>query len=63
LPACEANKLHEPAETKVKTKPETVQTLVVDEETVTGKPLVEEATSVYGDSPVVNADVGENETV
>ena len=55
--------MHEPAETKVKTKPETVQTLVVDEETVTGKPLVEEATSVYGDSPVVNADVGENETV
>ncbi len=48
-PDCDADKLHVPAETKVKTKPETVQTLEVEEEIVTGKPLEEVATSTYGD--------------
>jgi hypothetical protein len=47
--AVEAAKLQVPAETKVKTKPETVQTLEVEEEIVTGKPLEEVATSTYGD--------------
>ena len=45
-PVCEADKLQVPAETKVKTKPETVQTVEVEDEIVTGKPLDEEATSV-----------------
>ena len=52
-----------PAETKVKTKPETVQTLEVEDEIVTGKPLDEEATRVYGDSPSVNADAGDKDTL